>query len=133
LINTVVIADRLDTLQKTREVLDHPYFSQHVTRLVWDASVYDRANADSLQTYQRTLAREPWRSLAFSNCYNRMVAEQKATAAVVRGAADQSRLADQEDRFSAFIFDDSQSSRHKFPGKPAIGAHWSAMEKVSPS
>jgi hypothetical protein len=41
LLDTVVIANRLDTLQKTSEILDHPYFSKHVTRLVWDASFYD--------------------------------------------------------------------------------------------
>ena len=34
LITTAVIANRLDTLQKLRELLEHPYFSKHVTRLV---------------------------------------------------------------------------------------------------
>ena len=41
LIRTVVIAERLDALLKLRQVLQHPYFSQHVTTLVWDASYYE--------------------------------------------------------------------------------------------
>jgi hypothetical protein len=62
LINTAVIANRLDTLAKLRELLDHPYFSKHVTRLVWDAGKYVEGPADCLLAYQIHCKRKPWRS-----------------------------------------------------------------------
>ena len=62
LIDTVVIADRQETLDKLQEVLDHPYFSKHVTRLVWDASRYDHRTAGALPMYQRECEKNPWRS-----------------------------------------------------------------------
>lgn len=62
LIDTVVIADRRETLDKLQEVLDHPYFSKHVTRLVWDASRYDHRTAEALPMYQRQCEKNPWRT-----------------------------------------------------------------------
>lgn len=62
LIDTVVIADRQDTLDRLQEVLDHPYFSKHVTRLVWDASRYVHGPAEALPMYQRECEKSPWRS-----------------------------------------------------------------------
>jgi hypothetical protein len=62
LIATVVIADRYDTLQKLSEVLDHPYFSKHVTRLVWDASLYGRGAANHLFEYHHQCELKPWSS-----------------------------------------------------------------------
>jgi hypothetical protein len=62
LLDTVVIADRLDTLQELREVLDHPYFSKHITRLVWDASSYQ--HLEDLGHSQELCEADPWRSSA---------------------------------------------------------------------
>jgi hypothetical protein len=56
LLTTVVIADRLDTLQKLSEVLDHPYFSKHITRLVWDASFYE--HIEDLRHYQEVCEKD---------------------------------------------------------------------------
>jgi hypothetical protein len=62
LISTVVIANRQATLQHLREVLEHPYFSKHVTRLIWDASEYDWRVATELSKYQRQCDLKPWSS-----------------------------------------------------------------------
>lgn len=40
LLTTVVIAERKEMLEKLREVIEQPYFSLHVTHLVWDASYF---------------------------------------------------------------------------------------------
>lgn len=52
LLRTVVVAQRLDALRKLREVVDHPYFSKHVTTLIWDASYYDAGRATEYNDYQ---------------------------------------------------------------------------------
>jgi len=46
LITRVVFAKRLETILRLCEVVEHPYFRQHVTELVYDASTYfdDRGN-----------------------------------------------------------------------------------------
>lgn len=62
LIDTAVIADRPQALHKLQQVLDHPFFSKHVTRLVWDASRYDHRTAEALPMYLRQCEKNPWRS-----------------------------------------------------------------------
>jgi hypothetical protein len=51
LIRTIVIAERFDALRKAREVLLHPYFSKHVTHLLWDASHYEESMATNYYAY----------------------------------------------------------------------------------
>jgi hypothetical protein len=41
LITRVVIAERFDSLQRLQWVMNHPFFSKHVTTLVWDVSHFD--------------------------------------------------------------------------------------------
>ena len=57
LINSVVIAERLDALRKVREIMLHPYFSQHVTHLIWDASYYSDEVANQYDAYQTAFER----------------------------------------------------------------------------
>ncbi|KAK6443075.1 hypothetical protein LTR95_000592 [Oleoguttula sp. CCFEE 5521] len=38
LITEIVLAHRLREVAKAREILDHPYFSQHITTVLYDAS-----------------------------------------------------------------------------------------------
>lgn len=52
LATTVVIADRMSALQKLRETLDCPYWSRHVTTLIWDASAYKPSLAKRYNTYR---------------------------------------------------------------------------------
>lgn len=52
LIRTVVVAERLEALRKLREVMQHPYFSNYVTHLVWDASYYEYALATDYSRYE---------------------------------------------------------------------------------
>lgn len=52
LIRTVVVAERINALRKLREVLVHPYFSQHVTTLVWDASYCEAQIATEYSKYE---------------------------------------------------------------------------------
>lgn len=52
LITTVVVANRLETLRKFVEVMEDPYFSKHVTHLIWDASWYEEDVAQRYETYQ---------------------------------------------------------------------------------
>ena len=41
LIRIAVVADRPEALQKLEQLTQHPFFSKHVTHLLWDASCYD--------------------------------------------------------------------------------------------
>jgi hypothetical protein len=52
LIRTIVIAERFSTLRKAREILLHPYFSKHVTHLLWDASYYEERIAANYRAYE---------------------------------------------------------------------------------
>jgi hypothetical protein len=47
-----VIAERFSTLRKAREILLHPYFSKHVTHLLWDASYYEERIAANYRAYE---------------------------------------------------------------------------------
>lgn len=51
LIRTIVYAEHYDAVRKAREVLLHPYFSKHVTHLLWDASHYEERLAISYDAY----------------------------------------------------------------------------------
>jgi hypothetical protein len=42
----------MNALRKLREILVHPYFSQHVTTLVWDASYYEAQIATNYSRYE---------------------------------------------------------------------------------
>ena len=66
LINTAGIADQPETLDELQEVLDHPYFSKHTTRLVWDASQYVNGAAKALPVYQRECEKNPLRTSAIT-------------------------------------------------------------------
>lgn len=57
LIRTVVVAERMNALRKLREVLSHPFFSQHVTTLVWDASYYETQLATEYSKYEYAFER----------------------------------------------------------------------------
>lgn len=52
LITRVVIAERLESPQRTQCVMDNPYFSKHVTHLVWDVSQYRHYLANDLEGYK---------------------------------------------------------------------------------
>lgn len=58
LIRTIVIAARLEALRKARDILLHPYFSKHVTHLLWDASFYSRLFALQRESYEEEFAVE---------------------------------------------------------------------------
>lgn len=55
LLSTVVVAERMDALRKLRKVMDHSYFSRHVTIMIWDASYYDKSCATDYAVYCRAL------------------------------------------------------------------------------
>ena len=57
LIRTVVVAERLPALRKLREVILHPYFSKHVTHLIWDASYYESGIATDFHLYEDAFER----------------------------------------------------------------------------
>jgi hypothetical protein len=52
LIRTVVVAERLEALQKLREVMLHPYFSKYVTHLTWDSSHYELSISEDYSAYE---------------------------------------------------------------------------------
>lgn len=52
LIRTIVIAERYEALLKARELLLHPYFSKHITHLLWDASYYEQEIATDYREYE---------------------------------------------------------------------------------
>jgi hypothetical protein len=52
-----VIAERYKTLRKAREQLLHPYFSKHITHLLWDASYYDQNIAADYREYEAAFNR----------------------------------------------------------------------------
>lgn len=51
LVPRVVVAKRFDVIQRLWEVMEHPYFRQHVTEVVYDASVYDESAATDFEEY----------------------------------------------------------------------------------
>ncbi|PPJ55626.1 hypothetical protein CBER1_03692 [Cercospora berteroae] len=51
LITQVVFAARIEAIARLFDVVDHPYFSKHVTRLLYDASFFDPDRAEDPQTY----------------------------------------------------------------------------------
>jgi hypothetical protein len=51
LIRTVVVAERLEALQKLCEVMFHPYFRKYVTTLIWDASHYESNISSDYNAY----------------------------------------------------------------------------------
>jgi hypothetical protein len=90
LLDTVVISNRLDTLQKTSEVLDHPYFSKYITRLVWDASYY--GYIEDLRQYQEICEKDVWRSSADDTYYESLKSDEKPKVALIEGAMDLSMV-----------------------------------------
>ena len=69
LIRTVVVAERMDALRKLREVLSHPFFSQHVTTLVWDASCYETQIATDYSKYEHAFERSDHLALSRDEAY----------------------------------------------------------------
>lgn len=59
LIPQIVFARRLDTLSRFCQILDHPYFSQHVTELIYDASAYAGVTATDWERYIEDCERAP--------------------------------------------------------------------------
>ncbi|KAK4497450.1 hypothetical protein PRZ48_011901 [Zasmidium cellare] len=51
LITRIVVAKRLDTMEKFYDVMEHPYFRKHVTELIYDASWYDHMLARDPMAY----------------------------------------------------------------------------------
>lgn len=54
LIPRVLFANRLDVMERLWEVIEHPYFRQHVKELVYDASEYQELLATDLEEYEDT-------------------------------------------------------------------------------
>ena len=52
LIQRVIFAKRLDRIQRLWEVLEHPYFRECVTELVYDASAYEESLATDFENYE---------------------------------------------------------------------------------
>lgn len=71
LLTKVVLAQRPDVLQKFCEVVEHPYFSKHVTDLLWDASLYPRNIASSFEAYREHWMEAPrtWSTLPYDQTY----------------------------------------------------------------
>lgn len=65
LLPCVIFSRQLGPLTKLRQVLCHPYFKQHVTQLVYDASEYSEATALDWHRYVEDCARAP-RDLKFT-------------------------------------------------------------------
>ncbi|KAK4548039.1 hypothetical protein LTR36_010759 [Oleoguttula mirabilis] len=51
LITRAVLAKRLPTITHLYEICQHPYYHRYVAELVWDASVIDKSEHDSLHEY----------------------------------------------------------------------------------
>ncbi|KAF2166771.1 hypothetical protein M409DRAFT_22825 [Zasmidium cellare ATCC 36951] len=54
LITRVVVAKRSESLQQTVDVLEHPFFRQHVTELVYDGTYYLFRRANNIHKYWRS-------------------------------------------------------------------------------
>jgi hypothetical protein len=118
LISTVVIADRWDTLQKLKEVLEHPYFSKYVTRLVWDASFYETSVVESLYAYHLQCEENPWQSSAIRKYRTSLQEAHAARIALLQSAVSQSRLAGPHENFDRRLDDDEQCDLSYPPGMP---------------
>lgn len=118
LIDTVVIADRWETLTKLKEVLEHPYFSKYVTRLVWDASYYETSAAEFLHEYHLQCEENPWQSSTIRKYRTSLQEVHEARASLIQGAVSQSRLAGQHEYFDRRLDDDKESDIRHPPGMP---------------
>lgn len=106
LVTTVVIADSSGILQRLREILDHPYFSKHVTTLIWDASTYKSSLAKTYQAYRRACTGSAWKRQR--SLISRRV-RQSRTAAVkslLEGVPETSVLAPQPEASVTLLGDD---------------------------
>jgi hypothetical protein len=112
LINTAVIANRLDTLAKLRELLDHPYFSKHVTRLVWDASPYHEIPAESFEQYRLQCEHNPWQSSAMRRYRESVQDENAAKLALLQSTVGLSRLVGEH---ITPILNDDEKNDHDCP------------------
>jgi hypothetical protein len=67
LTRTVVVAERLQALQKLREIMLHPYFSKYVTTLIWDSSHYEESISEDYSAYEHAFENsdEGYRSLIY--------------------------------------------------------------------
>lgn len=94
LISTVVIADRVGMLQKLLEVVEHPYYSKHVTNLIWDASEFDEELASSFEKYKHDIMAQAWTHPTKTNCH-----DNSGISSLLRGAPNLSALASQRERY----------------------------------
>lgn len=110
LINTAVIANRFDTLAKLRDLLDHPYFSKHVTRLVWDASSYDSGPAESFEQYRFQCERYTWQSSAMRMYHKSVEGENATKVALLRSTVSLSRVVGQ--RITPVLNDNEKEKKY---------------------
>jgi hypothetical protein len=93
LIRTVVVAERLDALRKLREVMLHPYFSQHVTHVIWDASYYDARIATEYNRYAEAVEYSKHLAASRDESYIRaQQADDKTLQAIERSLPTQPRI-----------------------------------------
>lgn len=100
-ITTVVIADRIDAIRKVREVVEHPYFSRHVTHLLWDSSVYQSDVAFSFRLYEDEFMKYR-RPQGDRRHRGTREADNANVRSLLQGIPDQSVLAQQRDHTTPF-------------------------------
>jgi hypothetical protein len=93
LITTVVVAERLNALRKLREILVHPYFSQHVTTIVWDASYYVAELATDYSKYQYAFERADHLATSRDEAYIKALQDDaEMLETIASGVPDQQRI-----------------------------------------
>ena len=85
LIRTAVVARRDKARQKLAQVIRHPYFSKHVTHLLWDASEFNRETADSDDRYNRAFVEEPHLKTYFVTCHREEVSNRDERVDCIKG------------------------------------------------
>ncbi|USW59337.1 Putative F-box domain-containing protein [Septoria linicola] len=60
LITQVVYAARVGSVARLLDVIEHPYFSKHVTQRLPDSSYYDKDTANDPETYGEAAKRAAW-------------------------------------------------------------------------
>lgn len=103
LLKRVVLAQRPDVLQKFCEVVEHPYFSKHVTDLLWDASLYTRDIASSFETYRQHWIEAPrtWSISPYDQAYQEDMAWCESLSQYQPRAGAESVPSDQASRLQS--------------------------------
>lgn len=130
LLPKIVIAARLDALTKVRDILQHPYFSQHVTHLLWDASLYDSELATTWDYYRGAFQLAIHTSVYKDPAFSQLRETDDATEYELRGVERTASSSVSDDFEDDYVDDLSRGLHISFSN---YFRRWRNQEKIYPN